>query len=323
MITSITIQNFRVFRDFTLGPLDRINLIAGKNNVGKTALLEALFLYANPAFQEWPPRLNFLRGFDRLDIDGIAKWGWLFRERDTQKTISITSGDSRVEVAIIDSNAVQFSHGNAQTMLGPVQRINTYNGDRKHSNLAHAIPCGVFLGSTAFLPQQVAEIYSTLQLQGKQDAVVEALKTIDPRIQSLTVLYLGGVPMVYADVGLPPLIPIHQMGDGIVRLISIVLEIARAAGGIMLIDEVENGIHYSAMPKVWSVIAEAARAANVQVFATTHSWEAIVAAHEAFGNDANYDFRLHRLQRQADDIQAISFDKEALDTAITMGLEVR
>lgn len=323
MLTSITVKNFRVFRDFTIDSLERINLIAGKNNVGKTALLEALFLFADPGFGEWPPRFNFLRGFDRLEIDGMMKWGWLFCKRDTGKTISIASDGSQIELSIVDSNAVQFSYGNAEVMIGPVRQLNIHDNSGQRWNTNHSIPCGVFLGNTSLSPQQVAESFSTLELQGTQHSVVTALQTIDPRIQRLSVLVLGGIPMVYADIGSAPLIPFHQMGDGIVRLLSIVLEIARAAGGIMLIDEIENGIHYSAMENVWKVIAEAARSADVQVFATTHSWECIVAAHEAFSKGAIYDLRLHRLERQDDDVHAVTFDKETLDTAITMGLEVR
>jgi len=113
------------------------------------------------------------------------------------------------------------------------------------------------------------------------------------------------------------------MGEGMGRLLSIVLAIASAARGVILIDEVENGIHHSVMTKVWSAIAQVARAADVQIFATTHSWECITAAHQAFSESGTYDFRLHRLDRVDDDVRAVTFDQEMLDAAIKAGLEVR
>jgi predicted ATP-dependent endonuclease of OLD family len=77
------------------------------------------------------------------------------------------------------------------------------------------------------------------------------------------------------------------------------------------------------MAKVWTAIAQAARAADVQIFATTHSWECITAAHQAFSESDTYDFRLHRLDRIGEDIRAVTLNQKMLDTAIQSGLEVR
>ena len=62
---------------------------------------------------------------------------------------------------------------------------------------------------------------------------------------------------------------------------------------------------------------------NVQVFATTHSWECIKAAHEAFSETEPYDLRLHRLERINGEIKAVTYDKKTLDTSVEMNLEVR
>jgi AAA15 family ATPase/GTPase len=108
-----------------------------------------------------------------------------------------------------------------------------------------------------------------------------------------------------------------------VRILSIVLEIVRASHGVVLIDEIENGLHHSVMVNVWEAIAFAARQSNVQLFATTHSWELIQAAHQAFETSELYDFRLHRLDRINGEIRAVTFDQETLATAVEMNLEVR
>jgi len=77
------------------------------------------------------------------------------------------------------------------------------------------------------------------------------------------------------------------------------------------------------MVDVWKAIMQATQKSNTQVFATSHSWECIRAAHEAFTTSEAYDFCLHRLDRINEDIQAVAYDREALDTALKVELEVR
>jgi AAA15 family ATPase/GTPase len=78
-------------------------------------------------------------------------------------------------------------------------------------------------------------------------------------------------------------IPLNSAGDGVMRILQLVLGIYPATGGILLIDEFENGLHYSIQKQLWQSIFELANRLNIQVFATTHSWDCI----EAFTNAAN------------------------------------
>ena len=114
-----------------------------------------------------------------------------------------------------------------------------------------------------------------------------------------------------------------QMGVGMVRLRSLVLEIENAAGGVVLVDEIENGLHYSVMGRVWEALAAAARQSDTQIFATTHSFECIRAAHEAFLAKDKYDFRLHRLERNDSGIRAVTYDSKMLSAAMASDFEVR
>ena len=90
-----------------------------------------------------------------------------------------------------------------------------------------------------------------------------------------------------------------------------------------MIDEIENGLHYSVLGDVWRVIDQTAKAFNTQIFATTHSRECIVAAHEAFESDDDYDFRLHRLDQINGTIRAVTYPQGTLEAAIETNLEVR
>jgi AAA15 family ATPase/GTPase len=118
-------------------------------------------------------------------------------------------------------------------------------------------------------------------------------------------------------------IPLPIMGGGVQRALSILLAIGSAENGVVLIDEIENGIHHSALKDLWAVIAEASRVFNCQLFATTHSDECIRAAHEAFKKSKSYDLMLYRLERKNGSINAVMYDEETLDAALSIPLEVR
>jgi AAA15 family ATPase/GTPase len=106
-------------------------------------------------------------------------------------------------------------------------------------------------------------------------------------------------------------------------LFAILLAIANARGGVVLIDEIDTGLHHSVIQKVFEAIGLAAREADVQVFATTHSYECIMAAHRAFSENGSYDLRLHRLDRAGDRIRVVTYDQESLEASLDLSGEVR
>ncbi len=118
------------------------------------------------------------------------------------------------------------------------------------------------------------------------------------------------------------MIPLAFMGEGMVNLLALMSAMLVSPGGIFLVDEIENGFHYSVLPDVWRVLGESARRANVQIFATTHSFECIRAAHEAF-SQSSYDFRYHRLDRVNGDTLVKMYDRETLEAAVGAGFEMR
>jgi hypothetical protein len=158
---------------------------------------------------------------------------------------------------------------------------------------------------------------------GAEEDLVQTLHLLEPRLKRLLLLMTGGVATVNGDIGIGPPVPVPLMGEGIQRLLSILLAIASAPGGVVLVDEIENGLHYTVMTDVWRAINQAAERFDTQVFATTHSWECIRAAHDAFSAVDGYDLRLIRLDRTGDDIREVDYNQEMLATAFATGLEVR
>lgn len=353
MFTSFTIKNFRGFENLTVKPLARVNLFTGKNNVGKTALLEALLLQTGPTNIEIPLRLDRTRGISYASTNADDVWGWLFFGRQTDRMIEMTSVDDAGASRLLQIRLEEVKEedvrpwepdlpsppdtlttaGRPRELTMTVVESPNYTGSVRarlvgdkialgrplHSNL----PLCFFLTAGRRPTKEDVERLSLLEAAGRQAEVLEPLRVIEPRLQRLAVLVIGGAPLIHADVGVGRLIPLPVMGEGLGSLVSVLLAIVHAPNGTVLIDEIENGLHHSVLEHVWIAIADAARRANVQVVATTHSYECVRAAYAAFGQGKASDFRLHRLERVDGNIRDIAYDDEAFDAAMKFEFEVR
>jgi hypothetical protein len=167
------------------------------------------------------------------------------------------------------------------------------------------------------------QLYGQLEIRGEHEQILGVLRMIEPRLKRVAAVAIGTEVILHGDLGWGPMLPFPVMGEGIVRLAALIIRVASARDGVVLLDEFENGLHYAALPLVWRAVRDVARRFNVQVLTTTHSRECIVAAHQAFSETFPYDFRLYRLDRVDDAISAVMYDQETLAAAIETGLEVR
>lgn len=360
MFRSFSARNFRCFRDTTIEGLGAVNLFVGKNNVGKTALLEAVFLHIGSHNPELPGHLNLLRGMPPSEFTAEEMWGWLFWQQRISEPVELRTRDDegkerllRICLGTPETTPVP-APGNGQpgparpagaktTALGARDlRLERYEGStplaasrativtegpvpqlRIEPAQGLTLPLGIYLAASAHQLGENIERFSKLQEMREDKAVLEALQILEPRLKRLVLSVKGGGATIQGEIGLGRLIPLPLMGDGMGRLLSYVLAIAAAPKGTVLIDEMENGLHYSVLRDVWKVVADFARHSQTQVFATTHSGECIRAAHEAFRNTGPQDFCLHKLERVGDCIEAVRFTQEMLSTANATGLEVR
>ncbi len=362
MLKSITIKNFRGIRDLTLNsvgrPFQQFNLIAGKNDSGKTSLLEAIFLLLAPNNPELLLRVNVFRGLEHFKVNPDEMWGWIFHRKNTNQEIEIRAEYSNGSSAYLKVRLVEQSKAKRPLKKGknwlarmekqktsssthPKELVLEYSKSGEGTIVSKATvnseglkwdrgsmpssPTGIFITANRSLVQENPERFSKLEEVGRTDSIVEALKIFDSNIKRLALLITGDSPTIHADVGLGRLIPVTYLGEGLKRLLTILLAIADAPGGTVLIDEVENGFHYSVLKDVWKAIANLARQTeiNTQVFATTHSYECIQAAHLAFLENEPYDLGLFRLDRSDDTITVASYDQELLEYATEMSHEVR
>lgn len=359
MLKSFRVSNFRCFRDLKVEPLARINLIAGKNNVGKTTLLEALWLHLGPFNPALCLKIDAFRGLNRLPETTVKeRLSWLFAEKRQEEVINLVSTDDngdehKVHIRLIqlERSRIKQSNNDESTLLAKEdlnsetslltgsELIIDYSGpiaepfsakatfDAKGIDLKGPLdvsfPPAHFHATSARNVKENADRFSKLVAEKKEGKIIEALQAIEPNLQKLEVLTHAGEPMIYADIGLSRLIPIPLMGEGTSRLLSIVLHIVTASGGVVLVDEIENGFHHSVMEDIWRVIIRMTKTCNTQLFATTHSSECIRAVQHMLKEEETPDFALHRLEQVDGEVKAIALDMETLSTAVEMNYEVR
>lgn len=324
MYTSLHIQGFRCFRDLKIEKLARINLIGGKNNTGKTALLEALYLAA-VAGSDPDTCLQHTHALRGLDATTAGRLGYeqLFTDFDPDGSAEITvvseaeahavklQGDRFHQHVSIDVDGKATGFAYFKTSLG---------GGRAAEGAS--VPCRL-LGSRDRMPdEEVGRLFGDLQVTRQTGRIVSAVSHLEPDVLDLRWVGIrGGSDLLHADVGEGrPLLPLALLGEGMNRIVTILLAVSSAANGILLIDEIENGLHYSVMRDVWKAIASAARDLDVQVFATTHSDECIQAAYEAVPAE---DLLYHRLDRVDGEVECVTYQPDTLDAALDMPAEVR
>ncbi len=368
MYKSFQVQNFRGFKDLRLDDFARVNLIAGKNNTGKSALLEAILTYTGiydaslllrapvPRYfstrtsdpteiyesesvgSEWEPVFHNLEMDVPIHMHGKAIGGQQmfpsFQETENRLVISVVDIDKLPE----NSRLLRLSVGERSDVPDVSTKFLEFrSGDRVPVHLAWSrrlyrnirkpgmrFPA-VFIPSSKMVPRsEDTRRFSELRVVRRSGSLLPILQRIEPRLSGLTLI--GEPASIHGDlIGLSKSLPISSMGEGMRRLTSLLLAISTTEDGIVFIDEIENGLHYSMHSLVWNAIAETARVHNVQIFATTHSYEMIIAANEAFKGSKPFDLRLFgfRRNKENNEIRAVSYDEETLDAAIEAGFEVR
>ena len=351
-LKSVKVRNFRVFDELSIDSLSRVNLIAGRNNAGKTSLLEALFLLSGGGNPELALNSNVIRGPD-FPVSGPREmlretyWKPMFTALDTDRVIEIASahavqgpltlrirlerptvfelpfGDSR-EISAKNLQGepallLSFKRGSEPEAESRV-RVAGQNIQLSQPNVPEPFAAAI-LSTWIASHQEDAARLGRLRKQKQGAQVLDALRIIEPRLESIEDNSASGFPMIWGDIGLPELVPLAMMGEGMTRLARLVLAIATVPGGLVLVDEIETGLHHSVLPDVWRAVDEAAQQFDTQIVATTHSYECIEAAHVALGGGDN--FLLHRLEASDKGNRCVTYWPDDIGAAIRHNMEVR
>lgn len=182
----------------------------------------------------------------------------------------------------------------------------------------------VFVGGQVGLAVNLLKKLEQIVIQKKLSGIINVLKIVDKSIQNIV---FGVDKTIYIDTGSSRLIPLNVMGDGIRRLLAIILAVSDAENGILLIDELENGLHYSTLVTLWKTIIKASDEYKVQLIISTHNKEVLMALDEAL-TDTYYErfqscVRAYTLRKGKDGMKSYMYSFKEFDFALNQEVELR
>ncbi len=337
-LDSLEIHRFRAFEHLRIERLGRVNLIVGRNNVGKTCLLEALQLYAHQEKLEIIWLILEARDEGRrtkpITLNGVENLKYLFYGRQ-----KLTPDLLPIQIGPIDSPQKKMSVSlgwniDRSELLSVYVHLDNKNYDYKlggggirlqDSELSKCI----YVSAGGLLEDEISRLWEKVALTDLEEEVIKALRIIAPQVERVSVVNnrfntkeWEPIPIVKISGNDDP-IPLRSLGEGMNRLLGLSLALANVKDGILLIDEIESGLHYSVQPDIWRLVFEVARRLNVQVFATTHSWDCLTAFQEAAKEDEQDEGVLIRLLERKGKITTVQFDEDELEVVAREGIEVR
>ena len=367
MIHSFSVERFRGLRKCDLQGMRRITLLTGKNNVGKSAILEGLFIHSGNYNPNLVMIVNALRGLQMFTIDAMenvaSPWASIFYQYEDQQpirlvgqvsrgakdpdvvTVSLSPVRNEVELGGLSHDLRMHALRSNNFGVGKVLKLELYRGRKgreahkpsKHYLFVEGKEAIVFppppnpefqarlLSSTRENASALATQFRSFQVANKVHLLVEALQSMEPRLESLELVF-DGEPVLHGQLSGPGrrLMPLPLMGDGLNRVTTLILAIGSCPGGTILVDDVDTGLHYSVMKRFWQSVFRAAEQFDVQVVATTHSSECAEAALEAsVALERKDDFTVIRLERQPEKIATFTYTADELFEAVDANLEVR
>lgn len=375
----LELENYRGFQRYRLDGLARVNLLVGKNNCGKTSILEAVQILGSQGDPEviagiasrrgevaslgktqrhsYPDIAHFFYGHD-VDLDQfLAIRGEESLGRITLRVVDFSEADlgkepqSFAPLGILQRNLIARGVVSARQSLC-VLKIETEDSNTRSQHLlvprdgAILIETGPIdsrdgwdqgLGSSirfitpeSLHPHEMTIMWDNVITEGRETEIIEAIQILEPEIANLFFLSgegasrpgRGGILVSFTDPKRKR-VPLGSFGEGMRRLLALALSLSQARGGILLIDEIDTGLHYSILGDMWLLLVNAAKQFDIQVFATTHSLDCIRGLawlcehHPELAGDVS----VQKIDTSLD--ESVALDSRKLKIAIEQDLEVR
>jgi AAA15 family ATPase/GTPase len=288
MIKDIEIVDYKGFKNLKLENLSQVNIISGENNIGKTALLEALFIYEsisfgnsilfslNPFFSIAKNRditENRIKKYLR-DIHFLVNTNELKININYKLPFDLTDEEKKIIKEQFNRDYHEFivCYANKNINILPIYHINLedYNGE------------DCYINSSKPTNKKLVELYSNIQSKGFQLKFLTYLKLLDNDIKWIEPQFLDDEMFLRLNLNNPERSLLSsELGEGTNRYIEILCTLLSNSDGTVFIDEIENGIHYTKLYDIWKAILEIVEKENIQLFVTTHNLESIEALNEA------------------------------------------
>lgn len=358
-LDSLVVSGFRGIANLAIPRLGRVTLLAGKNGVGKTSVLEAVRVYA--ARSSYGVLASVLRSHAELqrttNAEGVEAltpdWNGLFHGRDmwveSGIKIGTTGNDRQLDIRAVRAAEPQMPpHPEFPDHLFPVFRVN-FGSQQWQIPIDDPLPGALrhrFRRTASELPGEIewvtlgpglpgdlalARFWDEVLLKGEQKLAIDALDLV---LGSKTewIAAVGDTAQRGADRGRRVIVknesqntpvPLQSLGDGAARIFGVAVAIINSQGGFLLIDEAENGIHHSVQRDFWTMVLQAAQMYDVQVLATTHSRDAVFGFARAIQDLEYADGVYIRLENDNHKMRAVEYSKKNLFAAAKYGIETR
>ena len=351
---TIEIKNFRGIDHLKIEDFSRVNIFLGQNSSGKSSVLECLLLLMGMSNPDLPQTINSIRS--RSFHSSLLDLGYMFHNYDLKVSPEISSemfDETKRHLALYltyvfdeksqaDTPTGQLPTSETKTFLNTLKMIFDIESNQQKKRYESSItvnqqgfnsnkkPAESYLekNSAVYLSSDLggstpANDLIELAKRKRKDIVTEQLKLFDSRITTWEIL--NSVAYVGLE-GIDQLLAVNMMGDGLRRYLNIVAASANPINNILLIDEIENGLHYSAYKKLWEAIFALAVSTNKQVFVTTHSKETLQKLNQMLEEHPEYhnEMRLYTLENTLKKgYQAYKYTYEGLTGACENDIELR
>ena len=352
---NIEIKNFRGIEHLKIDDFSRVNVFLGQNNSGKSSVLEALLLLAGMSNPDLPLSLNKARTrnfriaylqetryqFYNLDLKNTPEFSSLQTDgmsRHLQMRLFHTeTADDWVQS--IDEPRILTETARMPNTIEMLYDITTNNGtkhfrsslfvnqsdvaSRQEPSKEYVEKNFAVLFSSDLLSSNLTNDLSELFKRKQKNILLEQLQKFDARINAIEILN-NDVYVGFDDV--KEMLPVSMSGDGLRRFLNIVAGSANPSNTMILIDEIDNGLHYSAYKKLWEAIFALATDTNKQVFVTTHSKETLYQLNEMLEEHSEYQdaLRLYTIEKtKLEGHQAYKMTYNGLREACENGIELR
>ncbi|NLX80762.1 MAG: ATP-binding protein [Proteiniphilum sp.] len=374
MLKSLYIQNYRCLDSLRIHQLKRVNLITGKNNTGKSSILEAMAIYASRGdrsvlFQILEDHGEYVpKSVDEYDkVDAFKLMSSFFTNRNIRylENDTIIIGDidygeiaKHNDTLFIDNGIsfrfIQYRRGENMSIReisdendlnNPIERgvrvmydtafdfleldFNLFKNSSQYS--FDRFKDSQYVKTSDVARDENGVLFDKIALTDNEKYVIEALQIIEPKIERIA--FIQDNPLAKLRVSKVKLkdsigtVPLRSMGDGINRILTIILALINSKDGYLMIDEFENGLHHSVQAKLWEIIIKLSKELNVQVFVTTHSNDTIRSVRNALSEmseeDRNDVSTIKLMRTHEDKLEALLYDYEQLDYVIEQDIEIR
>ncbi|MDR1383898.1 MAG: AAA family ATPase [Planctomycetaceae bacterium] len=365
MLNSLYIKNYRNIKELKINSLEQINLLSGKNNTGKSSLLEAVSIYANGAsldciFQLLKKRGEYFKRDETNNDNPVEENLRLFSSIFTDRIIGYDETSS-IQIKDIIIGFTRYNYDERQKYEEEERRRRNYFENFGNNLGEAACKIGLEINSSLFplerdyrqgmdvckkrnednsykiqfvetknLERNInGTLFDSIVLTEKEKYVIDALKLIEPDTERIAFVenneaYRSDRYAVIKLSNTTDTLPLKSMGDGINHILTIILALVNVENGFLLIDEFENGLHYTVQEQLWKIIFKLAKELNVQVFATTHSRDSISSFAQALNHSENSTKgKLIRLDNINGEIQPIEYSRDELLIADKHNIETR